>query len=168
MKTPRPAVLLSLLSLLSLFPALDSRSETASPGWKHLVANPDGRPAASFQTEGRKGMAATASPEASRVAVDVLRAGGNAVDAAVAASFVVSVVRPQSTGIGGGGFALVHDPGRAVTLAYDFRERAPGAARRDMYVDAEGQPDRNASLIGHRAVAVPGLAAGLAELHLRH
>lgn len=157
-----------LLVGLSLFHALEAPAETDSMPWKALVVNPDGRAADTFRAEGRRGMAATASPEASRAAIEVLRTGGNAVDAAVAASFVVSVMRPQSTGLGGGGFALVLDPDDAAPRAYDFRERAPGRAHRDMYLDARGQPDREASLIGHRAVAVPGLVAGLAELHRQH
>src|SRR5512140_682025 len=79
------------------------------------------------------GAAATAHPLASEAAAAVLRDGGNAVDAAVTAAFVLSVVEPESSGLGGGGFALVHLAGEGRTVALDFREVAPAAARPDMF-----------------------------------
>jgi len=122
-------------------------------------------------------MMATAHPLASAAGIEILRAGGNVVDATVAASFVISVVRPQSTGIGGGGFLLYYDAKDKKTRAYDFRERAPAAATRDMYVGPQGQsrPFRygkveipDASVNGHLAAGVPGLVAGLTAIHRNH
>lgn len=129
--------------------------------------NPDGRPPRSFRAEGKRAMAASASGEASRIAADVMRTGGNAVDAAVAASFAVSVIRPQSTGIGGGGFLIVYDAGTKRSTVYDFRETAPAKAHRDMYVE-DGAVVPGRSLVGHLAVGVPGLVAGLARVHADH
>ncbi len=117
-------------------------------------------------------MAATASPYATEAALAVLDDGGNAVDAAVAAALVISVVNPFDAGIGGGGFAVVHLAGRngkaPLTRALDFRERAPAAATRGMYLGPDGSVVAGLSLDGHMSVAVPGTVAGLAELHKNH
>ena len=121
-----------------------------------------------YWRRGKKYMIATDAPEASRAGIAMYRAGGNAVDAAIAVSFAISVVRPQSTGLGGGGFLLVHLAATNTTLAYDFRERAPFAATRDMYLDDSGEIINGASLTGARAVGVPGMIAGLVEVHRRH
>jgi len=112
------------------------------------------------------GMVVSTDGYASEVGVGILRAGGNAVDAAVATAFALAVVNPEAGNIGGGGFLLLRlADGRAAAL--DFRERAPRAASRDMYLDANGQLT-NASVEGHRAVGVPGTVAGLWEAHLRY
>jgi len=107
---------------------------------------------------------ATASPEASQVALAVLEEGGNAFDAMVAASFAVSVTRPQSTGIGGGGFVVWYDAERKRPGAYDGREVAARSASRDMYLDNDGNVTRD-SLDGPRAGGVPGLVRMLHRLH---
>ena len=86
----------------------------------------------------------------------MLRRGGNAVDAAVAASFAISVIRPQSTGIGGGGFLLLYLAKEQKTLAIDFRERAPLKATRDMFV-RDGKAVPSLSRAGPLSVAVPGV-----------
>ncbi|HUL58988.1 MAG TPA: gamma-glutamyltransferase [Anaeromyxobacteraceae bacterium] len=109
------------------------------------------------------GAVATAHPLASEAAAAVLRAGGNAADAAVAAAFALSVVEPQSSGLGGGGFALVHVAREGKVHAIDFREVAPAAAAPDMF--AGGAPRR--SLDGGLAIAVPGAVAGYAEVARR-
>jgi gamma-glutamyltranspeptidase/glutathione hydrolase len=110
-----------------------------------------------------KGMVAADHRLGSAAGAEVLAAGGNAVDAVVAAALAVGVVQPAGSGLGGGGFAVVVQPnGEASVL--DFREEAPGAATREMYVMA-GADD--ASRIGGLAVGVPGEAAGLVELHRR-
>jgi gamma-glutamyltranspeptidase/glutathione hydrolase len=114
---------------------------------------------------GTRAMVASDAPHATRVGLDVLRAGGNAVDAAIATAFALAVVYPEAGNIGGGGFMVAHmaDGTRA---ALDFREKAPLAATRDMYLDARGEPtDR--SLTGHLAAGVPGSVAGLWEAHRR-
>jgi gamma-glutamyltranspeptidase/glutathione hydrolase len=106
-------------------------------------------------------MVATDSPHASQIGADILKAGGNAVDAAVAVSFALAVVRPQSTGLGGGGFMIVRfADGRVVVQ--DARETAPAAATPDLFEKAAAKhPNGPApSRYGHLAVAVPGLVAG--------
>ena len=102
---------------------------------------------------------------AADVAEQVLRRGGNAVDAAVAVAFSLAVTYPEAGNIGGGGFMLAWIDGKASFL--DYREVAPAAASRDMYLDARGEPVEGASLVGHRAVGVPGTVAGLWEAHRR-
>jgi gamma-glutamyltranspeptidase/glutathione hydrolase len=112
-----------------------------------------------------RALVVTDAPLATRVGVDVLRAGGNAVDAAVATAFALAVVYPEAGNIGGGGF-MVARMADGSAAALDFREKAPLAATRDMYVDASGQTtDR--SLIGHLASGVPGAVKGLFEAHRR-
>lgn len=112
--------------------------------------------------------AAVAAPDrpSAAVAEDVLRSGGNAVDAAVAVGFALAVTFPEAGNLGGGGFATLHVDGESSFL--DFRETAPAAATRDMYLDADGKVIPQLSLIGHRASGVPGSVAGLWELHRRH
>jgi len=109
-------------------------------------------------------MVVSAHPLASQAAITVLKRGGNAVDAATAAAFAIGVVEPFSAGIGGGGFALVYEKIKGRTRALDFRERAPLGAERNLYLDSKGEVIANASTTGHRAAAVPGTVAGLAEL----
>ena len=110
-----------------------------------------------------KGMVVSGHPLASEVGARILLAGGNAVDAAVAVGFALSAVLPQAGNIGGGGFLVFRgDDGTVRTL--DYRERAPAAASRDMYLGEDGEPtDR--SVTGHLAAGVPGSVAGLAEMH---
>ncbi|HET9692812.1 MAG TPA: gamma-glutamyltransferase [Steroidobacteraceae bacterium] len=99
-------------------------------------------------------------------ATRILDAGGNAVDAAVASAFTLAVTYPEAGNIGGGGFMLAWIDGAAKFL--DYREVAPAAATRDMYLDAKGDVVAGASLTGHRAAGVPGTVAGLWEAHRRH
>jgi gamma-glutamyltranspeptidase / glutathione hydrolase len=113
----------------------------------------------------RGGAAATPHPVATRAAISMLDQGGNAVDAVVAAALAGAVVDPQSSGLGGGGFALVHDANGERAL--DFREVAPRAARRDMYLK-DGKVDPALSLDGILSVAVPGAAKGYVELHRKY
>ncbi len=112
---------------------------------------------------GTGGAVASADSLATRTGLDILRAGGNAVDAAVGTALALAVVYPEAGNLGGGGFAVVKSGGTVTTL--DFRETAPAAATRTMYLDAQGQPVENASLVGPLAAGVPGSPAGLWELH---
>jgi gamma-glutamyltranspeptidase/glutathione hydrolase len=98
---------------------------------------------------------------ASRAGVEMMRAGGNAVDAAVATGFALAVVHPQAGNLGGGGFLLLRKANGDVRFI-DFREKAPAAATENMYLDAKGNVIENASLIGYKAIGVPGSVAGLA------
>ena len=114
----------------------------------------------------RRAMVVSVHQQASQVGVDILRQGGNAVDAAVATGFALSVVHPSAGNIGGGGFMLLRKANGELHFL-DFREKAPKAATRDMYLDAQGNVVPNASLIGYKAAGVPGSVAGLmyAEQH---
>src|SRR6266851_9231886 len=107
------------------------------------------------------GMVATDEPLASQAGVEILKRGGNAVDAAVATAFALAVVEPAAGNIGGGGFMLVRLAGGKTTF-FDYREMAPGKATRDMYIKPDGKLDEKASTMGYRSVAVPGTVAGLA------
>jgi gamma-glutamyltranspeptidase/glutathione hydrolase len=108
----------------------------------------------------KNGMVVSASQLASQVGVDIMKLGGNAIDAAVATGFALAVTYPQAGNIGGGGFLVTHlADGRDITI--DFRETAPEAANRDMFLDKNGNVIRDMSLYTHRAVGVPGSVAGL-------
>src|ERR1700716_993722 len=97
---------------------------------------------------------------ASRAGSDIMQAGGNAVDAAVATGFALAVVHPPAGNLGGGGFMLIRMAG-GKTHFLDYREKAPAAARRDMYLDAQGNVIEGASEIGYKAIGVPGSVAGM-------
>src|SRR6266568_2063337 len=111
------------------------------------------------------GMVATDEELGSQAGVEILKRGGNAVDAVVAVAFALAVVEPAAGNIGGGGFMLVRLASGKTTF-FDYREVAPGKATRDMYIDKDGNLDKEASVIGYRSVAVPGTVAGL-ELALK-
>jgi gamma-glutamyltranspeptidase/glutathione hydrolase len=112
---------------------------------------------------GTGGAVASGDPRATKVGVEILRAGGNAVDAAVATALALAVVYPEAGNLGGGGFAVIRIDGKL--LALDFRETGPAAATSKMYLDAKGEPVPYASLHGPLAAGVPGSPAGLYELH---
>ena len=105
-------------------------------------------------------MVASVHELASRAGVEMMQAGGNAVDAAVATGFTLAVVHPQAGNLGGGGFLLLRKATGEMRFI-DFREKAPAAATQDMYLDAQGNVIENASLIGYKAIGVPGSVAGL-------
>ena len=107
------------------------------------------------------GMVASEQELASRIGLDILKSGGNAVDAAVAMGFALAVALPNAGNIGGGGFMMVHDAKTGKSVALDFREVAPAKATRDMYLDAQGKVIDGKSLYTHYAVGVPGTVAGM-------
>lgn len=107
---------------------------------------------------------ASANAYATDAAIEILSAGGNAFDAAVAASAMLGLVEPESSGIGGGGFFLLHRASDGLDVFIDARETAPAAATRDMYLDALGQPDRDRAINGPLAAGIPGLPAALVHL----
>ena len=135
-------------------------------GWRLPVTAPSAR--------ARRFLVVSDAPLATEAGVEVLAAGGNAVDAAVAVAFVLAVVYPEAGNLGGGGFAVLRDRNGA-RAALDFRETAPRRARRDMYRDAaarvaggaSAQPTPPASKEGHLSAGVPGSVAGLWALHER-
>jgi gamma-glutamyltranspeptidase / glutathione hydrolase len=116
---------------------------------------------------GAHGMVATDEPLASEAGVEILKRGGNAVDAAVATAFALAVVEPAAGNIGGGGFMMVH-LANGKNDFFDYREEAPGKATRNMYIKPDGKLDDVAATIGYRSVAVPGTVAGLALVLKTH
>jgi len=115
-----------------------------------------------------RGMVAAQEARAARVGVDVLKRGGNAVDAAVAVGFALAVTHPQAGNLGGGGFMLVHLAARRETIAIDYRETAPQALTPDAFLDARGNADPEKSRNSALAIGVPGTVAGLALAHARY
>ncbi|MET0202852.1 MAG: gamma-glutamyltransferase [Casimicrobiaceae bacterium] len=119
--------------------------------------------------EGRSFMVAAANPLAVDAGYRMLRRGGSAIDAAIAAQLVLGLVEPQSSGLGGGAFLLAHEARTHRLVAYDGRETAPAAARPDRFLDAGGKPlafDR--AVVGGRSVGVPGTVRLLEGVHRRH
>ncbi len=115
---------------------------------------------------GRKAMVVAQEDLATDVGVSILRAGGNAVDAAVAVGFALAVTHPYAGNLGGGGFMLIRmADGRATFV--DFREKAPGKASRDMYLDSQGNPTKD-SVVGWRSVGVPGTVRGFELAHEKY
>ena len=106
-------------------------------------------------------MVASVHELASRAGVEMMQAGGNAIDAAVAAGFALAVVHPQAGNLGGGGFMLIRMSDGAIHFI-DYREKAPAAATANMYLDAQGNVIEKASRVGYHAIGVPGSVAGLA------
>ena len=126
-----------------------------------VLGGPSGPPASSH-------FAAVAAPDefGARAALAVIKSGGNAVDAAVATAFVLAVTYPEAGNLGGGGFMMLYVHGKPAFL--DYRETAPAAATRDMYLDDKGAVIKDASVIGPRAAGVPGTVAGLWLAHQRY
>ncbi|OGQ06205.1 MAG: gamma-glutamyltransferase [Deltaproteobacteria bacterium RIFCSPLOWO2_12_FULL_44_12] len=137
--------------------------QACSPKLK-LVEPSSGRTLESYQAVGKEAMVATLHKDASEVGLAVLKKGGNAVDAAIAVSFALSVLCPQWTGIGGGGFMLAYNKKDNKTVVFNFREFAPFKAKRDMYI-RNGKADTELSQDGALAVAVPRLVAGLGDIY---
>ncbi|HEB1253187.1 TPA: gamma-glutamyltransferase [Escherichia albertii] len=107
----------------------------------------------------KQGMVASVDATATQVGVDILKQGGNAVDAAVAVGYALAVTHPQAGNLGGGGFMLIRTKDGSTT-AIDFREMAPAKATRDMFLDDQGNPDNKKSLTSHLASGTPGTVAG--------
>src|SRR6267142_4732973 len=115
----------------------------------------------------RHGMVASTSEIASQVGVEIMQRGGNAIDAAVAVGLALAVTWPPAGNIGGGGFMMIRRA-NGNTEIVDYRERAPLAASRDMYLDKKGDVIKGASTVGYKAAGVPGTVAGLALALQRH
>jgi len=131
-------------------------------------APPEPQSTASIEQPQTLRTAAVAMPDkyAAQVSEAILRAGGNAVDAGIAAGFTLAVSYPEAGNIGGGGFMLIHMNGEDAFV--DYREKAPAAADRDMYLDENGDVIKRASLVGHLSVGVPGTVAGFWQAHQRY
>lgn len=115
----------------------------------------------------KNGMVVSAHPLASKIGTDILKKGGNAVDAAVAVQFALSVVLPIAGNIGGGGF-LIYRSADGKYDALDYREKAPGSSTETMYLDAEGHPVTDLSLFGQLASGVPGTVDGMVKAHAKY
>ncbi|AYA35716.1 gamma-glutamyltransferase [Hymenobacter oligotrophus] len=157
----RSFLALGLAAVLAGLPACQRQpaTYTTAAGATALPA-----PRAAAPVTARQAMVVSAHPEATRIGLEVLRQGGNAYDAAVAVQFALAVALPAAGNIGGGGFVVYrHADGSLGTL--DFREKAPLAASRDMYLDAQGNVRPGLSTDGHLAAGVPGTVAGMVALH---
>ncbi len=120
------------------------------------------------QVIARDGMVVAQETRAARIGADVLQRGGNAVDAAVATGFALAVTYPRAGNIGGGGYMLIHLADRNVDTAIDYRETAPAATTRDVFLDEHGEADPRKSRDSGLAVGVPGTVAGLALAHAKY
>lgn len=155
--------ILLLTTLSFLFLAHCTSTHKSGP----IEAQFSGPKRVNVEAHGTKTAIATQGQYSTQIAANILKQGGNLVDAAVATSFAISVERPQSTGLGGGGFLLFHEGKTGKVYAIDFRERAPLKATENMYLNAKGEVIKNKSLDGIFAVGTPGLVKGLAEVHKR-
>ncbi len=154
----RPGLFAALLLAGSVVASAQDPAPERSSGWieKSPVAS-------------KRYMVAAANPLAVDAGYAILRQGGSAVDAAIAVQLVLGLVEPQSSGLGGGAFMLVHDAKRNKLIAYDGREVAPAAAKADRFLDKDGRPLQfHDAVVGGRSVGVPGVVALLAETHRRH
>jgi gamma-glutamyltranspeptidase / glutathione hydrolase len=128
----------------------------------------EGRARTQYEAHGAKYMIASQGKATTMAAAQMFEQGGNIFDAATAASFVISVERPHSTGIGGGGFMLINHAETKKVEAYDFREMAPRMAHSKIFLDKKGKQVSDRSLTGALAVATPGLVAGVLEVHKKY
>ena len=159
-QTKRGATVLGLFWGLAL--AVSAAAQPQAP------ERPSGR-TAKQAVSARHQMVATANPLATDAGLLILRQGGSAVDAAIAAQMVLNLVEPQSSGIGGGALMLVHDARGKTLVAYDGRETAPAAARPERFLDRNGAPLRFFdAVVGGRSVGVPGTLRMLELAHRRH
>jgi len=145
----------------------DAKARAAAPAVTQTAAAQAAAAAYDFDLDvfhpviAKNGMVASEQELATQIGVDILKAGGNAVDAAVAVGFALAVALPNAGNIGGGGFMMVHDAKSGKDIALDFREVAPRGASRTMYLDADGKVIDGKSLHTHYAVGVPGTVAGM-------
>lgn len=159
------------LLLLTLAPAAcgpsgPARAEAAADDTVRFAADWEFPRGSISPTLAARGMVVTTDRVASEVGAEVLRRNGNAVDAAVATHFALAVVNPEAGNIGGGGFMVVR-MADGTTASLDFREAAPLAATRDMFLDSLGNVSDSLSIVGHKAAGVPGSVAGMWEAHKR-
>ena len=133
------------------------------------AAQPSPMLAVEAEVTSHRQMVVAAHPLATKAGLEILRAGGSAIDAAIAVQLVLTLVEPQSSGIGGGGFLLHYDPASGRIESYDGRETAPASAKPDMFLDAEGKPlDFYDAVVGGLSVGVPGTLRMLELAHRDH
>jgi gamma-glutamyltranspeptidase/glutathione hydrolase len=158
MKIKKIAVFALTLSVLLVGSCKNSPKTTEKKDLFSLfVEDPNSKPFYSDRKGilGKNGMVASAHEEASKAGIEILKAGGNAIDAAIATHYALAVVFPFAGNLGGGGFAVIRE-NNGKTHSIDFREKAPLAAHRDMYLDKDGKVIDGLSLKGHLASGVPG------------
>ena len=153
------------LSFLWIASAVPLQGQTDPSTARHPIANAD---LPRVPVVAAHGMVASQEKRASRIGVDILRQGGNAVDAAVAVGFALAVTLPKAGNIGGGGFMLVHLAHGHRTIAIDYRETAPAATTPEIFLSANGEADPKKSRDSGLGVGVPGTVAGLALAHARY
>lgn len=153
-KTLAVAALLSVFLTSNLYARNNSAQQTAAQhyDYQHNLFHP---------VLATNGMVVSEHQLASAAGLQILQQGGNAIDAAVATGFALAVVLPNAGNLGGGGFMLLHDTNSGQSHALDFRESAPAAAHRDLYLDEQGNIINGKSIYSHAAVGVPGTVAGL-------
>jgi gamma-glutamyltranspeptidase/glutathione hydrolase len=145
----------------------ESTQKSDSLGFQHLFVEDGNYPPFFSKKEGvfaKNGMVSTAHPLATEVGLQILKNGGNAVDAAIATHFALAVVFPFAGNLGGGGFALVRSA-EGKTFSLDFREKAPLAAAKNMFLDDNEEVIPDISLLGHLASGVPGSVSGMGAMH---
>ena len=150
----RSLVIVSFIALIS--------GQAAAQGSEAPIIRYDAR---IHPTLGPAGMVASQNYLSSGVGAEILEAGGNAVDAAVAVGFSLAVTLPRAGNLGGGGFMLIHHAESGADIAIDYREMAPIGATRDMYLDADGNVDNELARYSHLSAGVPGTVAGLYKAH---
>jgi gamma-glutamyltranspeptidase/glutathione hydrolase len=146
---------IAVIACLCAFPALRAQDAAPDDAGKNVIATAQEQPVRT-----KHAMVVSIHHEATDAGVEILKDGGNAIDAAVATGFALAVVHPIAGNLGGGGFMLVHFASGKSTFI-DYRERAPLAATANMYLDAKGNVVPDASITGYKAIGVPGSVAGM-------
>lgn len=160
--------LLSSFCLLSGLLAAQQPVQESKGFYQFLTDDPNQKP---FYNDrigvfAKSGVIASAHPEASKVGVEILKAGGNAIDAAIAVQFALAVVHPSAGNIGGGGFMVIREKdGKSYSI--DYREKAPAKGHKDMYLDKDGNVIPRLSINGRLASGVPGSVDGMVEAHAK-
>jgi len=152
-----PLTSVALTLVLAACSSRGGRDGLLPPGWRYAAPPP--------AVTGQRAMVVSEHPLSSEVGAEIMRQGGNAIDAAVAVGFAQAVVNPRAGNIGGGGF-LVYRQANGEVFSLDYREAAPAAGSRNMYLDAAGNLTES-SVVGALAAGVPGSVAGLYEMHRR-
>ncbi|TKT93786.1 gamma-glutamyltransferase [Dyadobacter frigoris] len=162
-------ILISSFCLLSGLLAAQQPVKESQGFYQFLTDDPNQKPFYNDRVGvyAKNGVVASAHPEASRVGVDILKAGGNAIDAAVAVQFALAVVHPSAGNIGGGGFMVIRDK-TGKTSSIDYREKGPAKSFRDMYLDKDGNVIPQLSILGRLASGVPGSVDGMVEAHAKY
>ncbi|OQW85161.1 MAG: gamma-glutamyltransferase [Proteobacteria bacterium ST_bin15] len=157
-----------LIAGFCLSHAIDVRAQGAPPGTPRASQPILSDAARLLPAKAVRGMVSSQEAQATRIGVDILRRGGNAVDAAVAVGFALAVTLPRAGNIGGGGFMLVHRAASADTIAIDYRETAPAAATATLFLDEKGEAVPQKSRDSGLAIGTPGTVGGLTLAHRKY